>query len=132
MSMIDDALMQQLQGIENKRELTPNDPTISVYLPSEDERKVRQMILDSFRWADVIKRKPRREFNDLSELSRMMVDQMSFNIYQPNNGQAFEGDALNSWQSHAMRPIIRNKVMSVCAHITARVLFPKIFAYNQQ
>ena len=132
MSMIDDALMSQLQGIDKKLNLTPNDPQISVYNPSDDKRKMRQIILDAFRWADVIKRKPRREFNDLSELSRMMVDQMSFNIYQPNNGQAAEGNPSESWKSHAMRPIVRNKVMSVTAHITAKLLFPKVFAYNQQ
>ncbi len=77
-------------------------------------------------------REPRREFNDLSVLSRSMVDQMSFNIYQPNNGQAYPGDVVQTWKSHAMRPIVRNKVMSIAAHIASRMLFPKVFARNNQ
>jgi hypothetical protein len=104
----------------------------SAYTPTEDEKRVRQMVIDSFRWSDIILRKPRREFNDMSVLSRMMIDQMAFNIYQPNNGQAYPGDPINSWKSHALRPIARNKVMSITAHATAKLLFPKLFAYNEQ
>lgn len=104
----------------------------SQYHPSEEEQNVRAMIIDSFRWADVVMRKPRREYNDMSTLTRMMYDQMAFNIYQPNNGQPFLGDPSQSWKSNAMRPIVRNKVVSIAAHATAKLLFPKVFAYNDQ
>lgn len=106
--------------------------TRSSYQPSDDVKEVTAAVLDSFRWADVIMRKPRREFNDYSVLTRTMYDQMAFNTYQPNNGQAPEGDPSEAWKSNAVRPIIRNKVMSIAAHATARLLFPKVFAYNEQ
>jgi len=57
---------------------------------------------------------------------------MSFNTYQPNDGDALDADITNSWKSRAMKPVIRNKVMSIAAHATARLLFPKIFAYNKE
>jgi hypothetical protein len=107
-------------------------PLPSEYAPTQAEKDRLSIILDSFRWGDIIMRKPRREFNDLSTLTRMMVDQMAFNNYQPNNAQAPEGDLINSWKSHALKPVARNKVISVAAHITAKLLFPKVFAYNEQ
>jgi hypothetical protein len=134
--IIDLALQNQLkfsdsgQLLIDKENLTP--PKVSVYTPNEETRNVTAMILDCFRQGNTNLRTPRREFNDLSLLSRSMIDQMSFNIYQPNNGQAYEGDPQGAWKSHAMRPIVRAKVMSVAAHITARMLFPKVFARNEQ
>lgn len=105
---------------------------ISKYQPTDEERDVLQMIRRHFTLGDVTMQKPRVEFNDLSVIERMTVDEMGFNTYQPNNGQAVEGDLVNSWRSNAIRPIVRNKVVSVAAHATAKLLFPKIFAYNQQ
>lgn len=88
------------------------------------------MIKNHFTLGDVTMQKPRVEFNDLSVLGRMQVDQMSANTYQPNNGQAYAGDEINAWRSNAMRPIVRNKMLSIAAHATARLIFPKIFAYD--
>jgi hypothetical protein len=103
----------------------------SPYAPDLETRKVISAVKDDFRKADVIMRRPRREFNDLSVISRMQVDQMAFNCYQPNNGDALEGDEINSWKSRAMRPIVRNKAISIAAHATSNVIFPKIFAYDK-
>lgn len=135
MSIIDEALYNQIALGEDgslKKSLEPIQPIVSAYTPSDEENKVRAMIVDAFRWSDVIMRKPRREWNDMSTINRMIYDQMAFNIYQPNNGQAPEGDPSNGWRSNAIRPIVRNKVMSIAAHATARLLFPKVFAYNEQ
>lgn len=106
--------------------------TKSLYQPTEKERLRRQEILKDFTLGHVIMYKPRREFNDMSVIGRLTVDKMSFNTYQPNDGDNLGSDMTNSWKSNAMKPIIRNKIMSIAAHATARLLFPKIFAYNQQ
>lgn len=105
---------------------------VSQYQPTDEEQKRRAEILFDFTWGHVTMYKPRREFNDLSIISRLTVDKMSFNAYQPNDGDAPSNDITNSWKSRAMKPIIRNKIMSIAAHATARLLFPKIFAYNQE
>ena len=104
---------------------------ISPYKPNLEENKVRQAIVDHFRLSDVIMRKPRRKFNDLSVITRMQVDQMAFNTYQENNGESLAGDEINEWKSKAMRPIVRNKVVSIAAHATAQLIFPKVFAYDK-
>lgn len=105
---------------------------ISPYNPDEATRQVQAMILKHFILGTTNAYTPRIEFNDLSLVSRDQVDQMSFNTYQPNNGDPWEGDQLSGWRSRAIRPVVRNKSMSIAAHATARLIFPKIFAYNNQ
>lgn len=104
--------------------------TPSPYNPSPEERDVRAMILRHFSLGYVTMYTPRVEFNDLCTIDRMQVDQMAFNTYQPNNGQAPTGDVLGAWKSRAMKPVVRNKVVSIAAHATARLIFPKVFAYD--
>ena len=104
----------------------------SSYQPTDEEKEVRSMIIRQFSLGYLTMYKPRREFNDLSVIGRMTVDQMAFNTYQPNNGEAPEGDLINGWRSNAIRPIVRNKCISIAAHATAQLIFPKIFSYNGQ
>ncbi len=117
--------------------LTPKEikdkklPTSS-YSPTDEEKEVRAMIIRQFTLGYQTMYKPRREFNDMSVIGRMTIDQMSFNTYQPNNGEAPEGDLINGWRSNAIRPIVRNKCISIAAHATAQLIFPKIFAYNDK
>lgn len=107
------------------------DPTAD-YTENENTFAVSSMILKHFVLGSVNQYTPRVEFNDLSLVTRDQYDQMEFNTYQPNNGDAWEGDALAGWRSRALRPVVRNKCMSIAAHATARLIFPKIFAYNNQ
>lgn len=101
------------------------------YMPSEEVNTVRAMILKHFVLGTVNMYTPRVEFNDLSLITRDQYDQMSFNTYQPNNGEAWEGSPQSAWRSRAIRPVVRNKCMSIAAHATARLIFPKVFAYNE-
>lgn len=103
----------------------------SLYNPTEDENRVRSMILKHFVLGTTNAYTPRVEFNDLSLVTRDQYDQMSFNTYQPNNGEAWEGAPQTAWRSRALRPVVRNKCMSIAAHATARLIFPKVFAYNK-
>lgn len=117
--------------------LTPKEvadkkyPT-SLYKPTDDEAIVRKMIIRQFTLGYQTMYKPRLEFNDMSVIGRMTIDQMSFNTYQPNNGEAPEGDLINGWRSNAVRPIVRNKCISIAAHATAQLIFPKVFAFNDE
>lgn len=105
---------------------------IAPYQETEEELKVSQMILKHFILGTVNMYTPRVEFNDLSLINRDQYDQMSFNTYQPNNGEAWEGSPQTAWRSRAIKPIVRNKCVSIAAHATARLIFPKVFAYNDE
>lgn len=102
------------------------------YSPDDATKDVHAMILKHFVLGTVNMYTPRVEFNDLSLIVRDQYDQMSFNTYQPNNGQAWQGSPQSAWRSRAIRPVIRNKCMSIAAHATARLIFPKVFAYNDK
>lgn len=102
------------------------------YTEDDDTKAVSAMILGHFILGTTNAYTPRVEFNDLSLIGRDQYDQMSFNTYQPNNGQGWEGSPQSLWRSRAIRPIVRNKCMSIAAHATARLIFPKIFAFDNQ
>src|SRR6185369_13152859 len=104
----------------------------SSYQPEGLERERINLIRSCFQLGDVTMQKPRPEFNDLSVITRDQYDKLQFNTYQPNNGQAVQGDPLNSWRSNAMKPIVRDKCISIAAHATARLIFPKVFAYDEE
>lgn len=114
----------------DKKGMIVDEP--SPYVEDEQTMKVSSMILKHFILGTVNMYTPRVEFNDLSLVNRDTYDQMSFNTYQPNNGEAWEGDPQSAWRSRAIRPIVRNKCISIAAHATARLIFPKVFAYNNQ
>lgn len=101
------------------------------YSETPEQQDVSAMILRHFVLGTVNQYTPRVEFNDLSLVTRDQYDQMSFNTYQPNNGDAWEGSPQAAWRSRAIRPVVRNKCMSIAAHATARLIFPKCFAYDE-
>jgi len=103
----------------------------SPYSPTEEEKTTRAMILKHFTLGTTNMYTPRVEFNDLSLVGRDQYDQMLFNTYQPNNGEALDGSPASAWRSRAVRPVVRNKCMSIAAHATARLVFPKVFAFNE-
>lgn len=104
---------------------------ISEYQPSQQVKDALQLVLDSFQIGWTNMQAPFREFNDMSVIQRMNVDQRGWNTYQPWDGNAAPGDEMYAWKSNAIRPIVRNKAVSIAAHATARLLFPKIFARDE-
>ena len=127
MSFIDSQLVLDKSGkIDKKKNL------ISLYFPSEEVRDRIVLIRSDMTQGDVMMSRSRREFNDLTFKERLAIDQMAWSVYQPNDGDALQGDIINSWRSHAVRPIVRNKVFSIAAHVTAHTLFPKIFAFDSE
>lgn len=114
-------------AVNKKGEITDE---VAPYTPSDEVRDVQAMILKHFVLGTTNAYTPRVEFNDLSLVTRDQYDQMSFNTYQPNNGEGWVGNPQAAWRSRAMRPVVRNKCMSIAAHATARLIFPKVFAFN--
>ncbi len=104
--------------------------TPAAYDPSAEKTQMISLILKHFTLGNVTMFTPRVEFNDLSVIMRDQVDQLAWNTYQPNNGLQSSDDATVSWRSNAIRPVVRNKAISIAAHATARTVFPKVFAFN--
>lgn len=103
----------------------------ALYVPTQKEKETIAMVLKDFTKGYVNMHTPRVELNDLSVVDRYQYDMMAFNSYQSNNGEPYESDSLSSWRSRAMRPVVRNKCISIAAHATSRLIFPKVFAYDE-
>ncbi len=101
-----------------------NNP--SSYRPSKKEQEAISVVIRDFDTGYQTMNKPYPEFNDKSLLSRMDVDQKAFNSYQ----EPADDDPDFAWKSRAVRPITRNKIISMAAHLTAAVIYPQIYAQN--
>jgi len=132
MSIIDPRLTEGIVKAGTKEE----DPDLkieqSLYQPTDLEKEVRGNILKDFALGYQTMYRPRQEFNDLSVLQRDQVDSMAFNTYQPNNGEPASGDIANSWRSNAIRPIERNKAISMAGHAAGRLGFLRLQATNNE
>lgn len=112
----------------------PKDPmeVVPTYHPTDDESTALQQVMKDFRQAWTTMHYPRVEFNDLSLFQRYITDMAAWNTYQSNDGRPALEDKLGGWRSQAIRPVVRNKTVTLAAHAVARGISPKIFAYDTQ
>ena len=99
----------------------------STFKPTDKEVEVIKLVLSDFSLANEIRNKPYTEFNNKSLLERINEDQKAWNSYQEPGSD----DPEFAWKSNAIRPITRNKVISIAAHITGSIIYPQVFAQNE-
>lgn len=100
----------------------------SSYKPDEKVQERTMQVLKDFGLSREIMDTPYEEFNNMSLIQRMNEDQRAFNSFQPPKSD----DPDFEWQSNAIRPITRNKVISIAAHVSGRVMIPQVFAQNER
>lgn len=101
---------------------TPSD-----YNPSEAIKTRTMEVIDDFGSSWNERERPFEEFNDVSLIDRINMDRQSFNQFVYSEPR----DASEEWRSLAFRPIVRNKIITIAAHITATIIYPKIYAQNE-
>jgi len=99
----------------------------SQYQPSKEEKDVLSRVIKDYGIADDIMTASYEEFNNMSLIERMDKDQRAWNSFQ----SAGSDDPDLAWKSNAVRPITRNKVISIVAHLTGNVIYPIIYAQNE-
>lgn len=135
MSIIRDKVDENKRYIKGSAQVLKADPKKdkpSNYTETLEQREASNSFLKDFRNGWQTMHLSRVELNDLSLYQRHFVDMLAFNTYQENDGNPMLEDRLGGWRSTAMRPVIRNKAISIAAHRTARLTVPKIFAYNEE
>lgn len=111
------------EDLKTKKILNEQAP----FQPSQEVKGRTAQVMRDFQLANVIRNKPYAEFNFNSLLQRITLDQTSWNQYPGEPSQ----DPLESWKSLAFRPIVRNKIVSIAAHLTSAAIYPKIYAQNE-
>lgn len=112
--------------ISRKTDGTITSP-VSSYIEEDNEKDIRAIVFRDWQLGHNIMHKPYAEFNYESLLTRQTKDQKAFNSYQKKQ----DDDPDLAWKSNAVRPITRNKIISIAAHVLASVIFPNIFAQNE-
>ena len=101
---------------------------VSSYQPPEAVKNLTLKMKQDYEVGHRIQNQTFREFNDMSLLQRMDVDQKAFNSYVlPQTS-----DPNEQWRWNGVRPITRNKVISIAAHLVAAMLYPNVFAQNDR
>ena len=102
------------------------DKAGSLYMPPADVLEITKKVKQDYETGKLIMDRPYEEFNDLTLAQRQNKDQKAFNSYtEPRSTDPDE-----SWKWKGVRPITRNKIISITAHITAQILIPNVFAQN--
>lgn len=110
-------------SLDNKGKIT-NIP--SLFIPDEKTKEATAMVLKDFQFGYNNFNRGRREFNDRTVQSEIDVNQRAFNSYVPPKSE----DPDESWRAQTVRPVTRNKLISIAAHVTATILYPAAFAQD--
>ncbi len=103
-----------------------NKVSPSSFIPSEKVKKRTKEVMTRFQRSFEMMNKPYDKFNDQSVLQiRDDCRKLFLNWREPKSLNPDE-----AWKSRALRPIVRNRVISVAAHATATLMTPNVQAQN--
>lgn len=100
----------------------------SSYQPSEKEKTVIEMAQRDAAIGRDILTKGWMWYNGRSIIQEIDYNQKLFNSYIGPKSE----DPDESWRAQTSRPLTRNKLISIASHVTASILFPELFAQNNQ
>ena len=100
----------------------------SIYNPPKEVKDRDALVLKDFEIADTAMAKSYEEFGnkDLVTYQNDMQKRFNNNIPPPSD------DPNQAWRANTIRPLTRNKVISIVGHITESILYPTIIAQNDQ
>lgn len=98
------------------------------YQPSQEVADVITKVSRDYQQGYSNWNKPLNEYNGRSVIEEINANQKAFNSYVPPKSE----DPDESWRAQTVRPIVRNKLISIAAHITSAIIFPEVFAQNDQ
>ncbi len=99
---------------------------LSAYQPPVEVKDLYTSCKSSYEDGDEIVNRPFEEFNNRSVIGRMNEDQKAWLSWTPEPSP----DPEDAWRWNGVRPITRNKIISTAAHLTSQLIYPNIFAQN--
>jgi len=101
---------------------------MSEYQPSDSAKQITRQVIMDYEKGYANWNKPLNEYNGRSVIEEINANQKAFNSYVPPKSE----DPDESWRAQTIRPIVRNKLISIAAHITAQIIYPAVFAQNRE
>jgi len=101
---------------------------VSTYKPSKEVSDVIKMVQKDMAAGRQVLTNSYVEFNYRSVLQEQDDNQKRFNSFVSSRSD----DADESWRANTVRPVTRNKLISIAAHVTAQILYPNAFAQNNR
>ncbi len=106
--------------------LVPVNAAVSSYQPPQGVGELTRNVKTDYQTGLDILSKPFLEFDEKSVIDEMNVNQRAFLLHSDIE---FTRDD-EKWRWDRVRPVVRNKVLSMAAHLTAQILVPNVFAQN--
>jgi hypothetical protein len=113
-------------SIQTEEYLKEKKLIASQYQPNDDEKKELARVIRDYTHAEGIKKSPKWMFNDVSVEQCYMDNLKAVNQYVPPKSTNRE----DNWRAQTIRPMTRKEVIKLSAKITASILAPQVFAYN--
>jgi len=109
--------------------ITPN-ASVSIYAPNYDIETLTAQVSKDYETGSNILTTPYTEFGGpgLSPMTVAERDKLIFNSWEDSPSE----DPDKTWRWTGVRPTARNKIIAVAAHFIAALLFPNIFAQNEE
>lgn len=105
-----------------------NEPMLSKKLDAPAEvRKMWEQVRQDYFKAYALQNRPFEEFDMLSLLQRMNLDQQTWGAFVGANYSPSD----QSWRWAGRKNTARNKIIGILAHVVSAMLYPFVYAYNE-
>ena len=102
--------------------------SVSSYQPSKEIKDLMGRIRQDYNIGHNNLHSTYEEFSNRSVLDETSASQRVFNAYIPPRSDNPD----EAWKAQTVRPLARNKMISIAAHVTANLIYPTIFAQNEK
>ncbi len=114
-------------GLNTNDDGNPEPLLTKKFAAPEDVRKLWELVRQDYFQAYALQNRPFEEFDMLSLLQRMNLDQQTWGAFVGANYSP--GDQQWRWQGR--KNTARNKIIGILAHVVSSMLYPFVYAYNE-
>lgn len=105
-----------------------NEPLLTKKMSAPDDvKRLWEHVRQDYFTAYALQNRPFQEFDQLSLLQRMNLDQQTWGAYVGANYSPTD----QSWRWQGRKNTARNKIIGILAHVVSAMLYPFVYAYNE-